>query len=134
VNARGFAVILTLTLVVAACGSSPSNSVKSGVAAMSQVLKTYNAAHPADLAATGSDCRRAYVDLGSRSSGIVTASVPANHRREVAILRHAYRLARAGFFQCSRAAASLNYPEMASAQQAIHSSNALLCQARALDH
>jgi multidrug efflux pump subunit AcrA (membrane-fusion protein) len=128
--------VAILSLVLAAalvgCGSA-TDSVRSDVSNMQNVISTYNDSHPTSLAATGEACQKAYDDLG-KSSSILTTKLPAQHQTEEQALRAAYRSARGGFRKCASGASLLNYPMLAAAQQEIAAANLAIRRAQRLAH
>jgi hypothetical protein len=127
-----FIVTIALSILLAGCGGSPADNVRSAVSHMQDVIQTYNASGQASLTDTSAACKKAYDDLGD-SSALVSQKLTGKQAQELKLLRRAYRSARAGFLNCEQAAAALDFPRMAAAQQQLAAANAAIARARRLE-
>lgn len=121
-----------LGVMLAGCGGSAEDSVRSSVATMQSAIQTYNRSKPADLSATSLACQKAYVDLGGAPAGL-TAHLGGRQAREEQVLHAAYMEARAGFRDCASGASTLNFPQFIAAEQHLSAANAAITRARRME-
>jgi hypothetical protein len=122
-----------LAVLLAGCGGSDTDTVRSAVGHFQSAIQTYNDSNPTTLQDTANACQKAYDDL-SGDSALLNTTLSGKLKREQKVLRRAYVAARNGFHGCATGARSMNYPQTAEGQQQISDANAAIAQARRMEH
>lgn len=124
---RRFAVVVFLSVAFAGCGgTSFSAQVSTLSTSLDRASRSYNAAAPTSLAATGSACAAAAASLKKQT---IPAKIPANATYRQRAVIHAYKAAARGYTTCARSAPKLSYSGMVEATREIGTANSWISQA-----
>jgi hypothetical protein len=124
--------LVAVAVLGVGCGSG-SDQLRSAVSAMGSTIRTYNTQHASSLQNAGAACGQALAGLNAQS-GHISSPPPAQRKRAARALQHAFRLAKAGFADCHRAAQINSYPLMVRANAELADANSWMRRAARLDH
>jgi hypothetical protein len=119
---------ITALCILTGCGASSNSGTElhRAVVGLKAVISAYDRSSQADVAATASNCRKAYLALAAYS----TLRNPNSGSESLdAALKSAYTEALAGFSDCA-GAAPYDYQRMLRAQDEMTTANAWIARAR----